>query len=84
MGPQLMFGAVMQIGASFAAGSISTQLIGTTVSTDYAATTIVTHMQDVGTVRFEMGYASAIAMFLFALMILFNHLIGKVLGKYSA
>lgn len=84
MGPQLMFGAVMQIGSSFAAGSISTQLIGTTVSTDYAATTIVTHMQDVGTVRFEMGYASAIAMFLFVVMILFNHLIGKILGKFSA
>ena len=30
-------------------------------STDNAAATIVTHLSDVGTMRYEMGYASAIA-----------------------
>ncbi|WP_325176739.1 carbohydrate ABC transporter permease [Paenibacillus alkalitolerans] len=82
MGPQLMFGAVMQIGASFAIGGIANSLVGFP-STDYAAHTVATHMQDVGTVRFEMGYASAIAVVLFATMILFNTAIRKILSKFS-
>ena len=36
-------------------------------------------MMDVGTVRYEMGYASAIAVFLFALMAITRILIGKLL-----
>ena len=89
MGPQLLFGAVMQIGTSFAAGAVGQQLLiaagaaSDGVATDYAATTIVTHMTDVGTNYMEMGYASAIAVFLFILMLLFNHVIQKVLRKYS-
>lgn len=89
MGPQLLFGAVMQIGASFASGSVGQQLLiaaGTAsdgIATDYAATTIVTHMTDVGTNYMEMGYASAIAVFLFAIMLAFNHVIQRILRKYS-
>lgn len=89
MGPQLLFGAVMQIGASFAAGTVGQQLLVAAgaasdgVATDYAATTIVTHMTDVGTNYMEMGYASAIAVFLFVLMLAFNHVIQKVLRKYA-
>jgi multiple sugar transport system permease protein len=83
MGPQLMFGAVLQIGSSFAVGSVATGLVGFP-STDYAAHTVVTHMQDVGTIRFEMGYASAIAVVLFAAMLLFNQIIRKVLSKFAA
>ncbi|XEC97566.1 carbohydrate ABC transporter permease [Paenibacillus tarimensis] len=83
MGPQLMFGAVLQIGASFAIGAVASSLVGFP-STDYAAHTVVTHMQDVGTVRFEMGYASAIAVVLFATMILFNTVIRKILSKFSS
>ena len=88
MGPQLLFGAVMQIGASFASGAIGQQLLIAAgaavdgVSTDYAATTIVTHMTDVGTNYMEMGYACSIAVFLFAMM-LFNSAIQKFLKKHS-
>ncbi len=90
MGPQLLFGAVMQIGSSFASGAVGMSLLnaaGTAVdgvSTDYAATTIVTHMNDVGTNYMEMGYASAIAVFLFLMMILFNALIQRILKKHTA
>lgn len=82
MGPQLMFAAVMQIGASFAAGSISIQLLGNP-STDYAGATITTHILDVGTQRYEMGYASAIAVLLFAVMVLTNKGISKLLRAYT-
>lgn len=82
MGPQLMFAAVMQIGASFAAGGISIQLAGNP-STDYAGATIVTHLLDVGTARYEMGYASAIATLLFVAMISMNAGIKKILNRFT-
>lgn len=88
MGPQLLFGAVMQIGASFAAGEVGTALLtaagGGTVATDYAATTLVTHMLEMGTTRNEMGYAFAIAVFLFLMMTVFNSIIRRVLKRFTA
>ena len=63
MAPQLMFGAVMQIGASFGVSAVITNLAGFP-TTQYSADTIVTYILDVGTTRFEMGYASAFAVFL--------------------
>lgn len=81
MGPQLMFAAVMQIVSSFTAGTVAQNLVGFP-STDYKAHTIMTHAYDYGWVRYEMGYASAICMILFAVMFLCNKLIGKVLNKY--
>ena len=88
MGPQLLFGAVMQIGASFAAGEVGTALLTAagsgTVATDYAATTLVTHMLEMGTTRNEMGYAFAIAVFLFLMMTLFNSVIRRVLKHFTA
>jgi len=81
MGPQLMFAAVMQIVSSFTAGTVAQNLVGFP-STDYKAHTIMTHAFDYGWQRFEMGYASAICMILFAAMFLLNKLISKVLGKY--
>ena len=83
MGPQLMFAAVMQIGASFAVSQVSIQLAGNP-STDYAAATIVTHILDHGTLRFEMGYACSIATVLFVAMVMLNSLIKKILIKYTA
>lgn len=78
MGPQLKFGAVMQIGASFSVAEISIALAGFP-STDNAGTTIVTHIMDVGNTRYEMGYASAISVFLFAIMIFTNFIVRKIL-----
>lgn len=80
MRPQLMFGAVMQITASFAVAEVSIQLAGFP-SVNYAAHTVVTHLMDYGTIRFEMGYASAIATILFAMMIGTNMLTQKMLRK---
>ena len=80
MKPQLMFGAVMQITQSFAIADVSIQLAGNP-SVNYAGATVVTHLLDYGTVRFEMGYASAIATVLFLLMVGSNMLVQKLLGR---
>lgn len=80
MRPQLMFGAVMQITASFAVADISIALAGFP-SVNYAAHTVVTHLMDFGTIRFEMGYASAIATVLFIIMVGTNKLTQKLLRK---
>lgn len=80
MKPQLMFGAVMQITQSFAVADISIQLAGYP-STNYAGATIVTHLMDYGNIRFEMGYASAIATILFLTMIVTNKVVQRVLRR---
>ncbi|QYR22635.1 sugar ABC transporter permease [Paenibacillus sp. sptzw28] len=80
MRPQLMFGAVMQITGSLAVADISIALAGFP-SVNYAGHTIVTHLMDFGTIRFEMGYASAIATVLFCIMIGSNKLTQKLLRK---
>jgi len=82
MGPQLMFAAVMQIGASFGVSGICVALAGNP-STDNAAATIVTHLSDMGTARYEMGYAAAIATLLFITMLLVNSGIKKLLRKFT-
>ena len=69
MKPQLFFGAIMQISASFSVSTISMQLCGFP-STNYSAHTILLHIYDYGTLRYEMGYACAIAVVLFVLMLL--------------
>lgn len=80
MRPQLMFGAVMTITSSFTVADVTAQLCGSP-STDYAAHTILNHLNDYGGVRFDMGYACAIATILFMTMLLLNQVIQKMLNK---
>ncbi len=80
MKPQLMFGAVMQITSSLSVSGISTELAGFP-SVDYAGHTILTHLNDYGNLRYEMGYASAIATVLFFIMIFANILVQKALRR---
>ena len=54
MKPQLLFGAVMQITSSFSVGDVSMQLAGFP-SVAYAGRTVLTHLIDYGTIRFEMA-----------------------------
>ncbi len=80
MKPQLMFGAVMQITQSFAIADISINLAGNP-SVNYAGATVVTHLLDYGSTKFEMGYASAIATVLFLLMVGTNKFVQKILRR---
>ena len=83
MKPQLMFGAVMAITQSFGFGGVVTALCGFP-SVDYAAHTIVHHLEDYGSQRFEIGYSSTIAVILFVVMIGANTLVKKVLSKVGS
>jgi multiple sugar transport system permease protein len=76
----LMFGAVMAITQSFGVADVTMQLAGFP-STDYAVHTVVNHLIDYGSIRFEMGYASAIATILFFVMIFCNTIIQKMLRR---
>ncbi len=80
MRPQLMFGAIMAITSAFGFGGVVTALCGFP-SVDYAAHTIMHHLDDYGGQRFEVGYSSAIAVVLFAIMIGSNMLVKKMLSK---
>ncbi len=81
--PQMMFGAVMSITQSFGFGGVVTALCGFP-SVDYAAHTIVHHLDDYGGQRFELGYSSAIAVVLFVVMIGSNMLVKKLISKVGA
>ena len=77
---QMMFAAIMAITGSFGFGAIVTALCGFP-SVDYCAHTIMHHLDDYGGQRWEVGYASAIATILFAIMIGSNLLVNKLLSK---
>ena len=80
MKPQLLFGAVMSITGSFGVGDVITGVFGYP-STNYALHTLVHHLQDYGSIRFEMGYACAIAVVLFFLMIGANQIVQRLLRR---
>ena len=80
MRPQLMFGAIMSITSSFGFGGVVDALCGNP-SVDYCAWTIMHHLNDYGGARFEVGYSSAIAVVLFAIMMGANALVKKLLSK---
>ncbi len=75
---QMLFAAVMQISSSFAVGNISIMLCGFP-STNYAWHTIMTHIHDYGTVRYDMGYACALSTILLLVMLIMNKLITALL-----
>ena len=76
--PQLMFGAVMSITGAFTVGNVGAMLCGNP-STEYAVHTLVNHMTDYAPVKYEFGYACAIATLLFLAMIVCNELIKLLL-----
>lgn len=81
--PALTFAAVMTISTSFTVGYQIMQLTGFP-STDYSVHTIVLHIMDYGMMRYEMGYASALAVVLFLLLIIVWRYISLLLRKISS
>lgn len=76
----LLFSAVMQISSAFSVGQLCITLTGHP-SVNYSTETIVTHLIDMGNIRFEMGVASAISVILFILMVSSRLLIGKLINS---
>jgi multiple sugar transport system permease protein len=80
MRPQLLFGAVMAIVNSFAVFQVAAQVAGLP-SPLYAGHTIVAHLYDYGFIRFEMGYASAVAVVLFVLTFVLGRWAMRLFGE---
>ena len=80
MAPHLVTAAVLQITGMFANVSASIALAGFP-STNYAGHLIMTHLMDYSSYRVERGYASAISVVLFVLMIVINSVAVKLLRK---
>lgn len=80
MAPHLMLSAVLSITSAFSVSNVAVALTGMP-STNYATHTLLTHMLDYGTIRYERGYASAIATLLFVVSIGLNKLIQSRLKK---
>lgn len=81
--PQLVFGAVMQIITAFAVGDVSANLAGLP-STNYAGETIVTHIMDYGSIRYEFGYACAMAVMLVVFMQTVRAIVTRMLNKVGS
>jgi multiple sugar transport system permease protein len=78
--PQLLFGSVMAVVAGFSVFEVATSLAGLP-SPLYAGHTIVAHMYDFAFIRFEMGYATTVAVFLFALTFGLGRLLMRTLSS---
>ena len=75
----LLFSSVMQIQAVFSVSSVIVTLAGYP-SVNNSVDTIVSYISDVGTARYEMGYASALSIFLFFMVLAFRFGIGALLN----
>jgi len=76
----LLFGAVLAITGSFGFGGIISALCGNP-STDYCAWTLTHHLGEYMGTRFEYGYASAISVVLFFIMVGANLIVQKLISK---
>ncbi len=80
MKPQLLFGAINAIAGAFGVFDIAVAFAGMP-SPGYAAHTLVAHLYDYAFVRFEMGYASAVACVLFLLTFFFGRICMRVFAS---
>ena len=78
--PQLLYQALSSITGGFGVGALSAELFGNP-SPQYAAHTIVLHMQDYIGTRLEYGTGCAIAVILFILQVGGNKLLGKFIRR---
>lgn len=79
MRPQLLIGAISTISGSLAIGAQSALLTGMP-STDYSTHTLVLHVTDSAHTRLDMGYACAVAVVLFLIMIITWKAISKLIN----
>lgn len=83
MKPQMLFGAVMAIVATFQAGAIGVILSGANPTPQYAGQLIVNHIEDFGFLRYEMGYAAAVSVVLLLMVLFFSRVANRLFGDRS-
>jgi multiple sugar transport system permease protein len=66
--PQMLFGAVMAIVGTIQASNVGAALSGYNPTPSNAGQLIITHIEDYGFRRFEMGYAAALSVVLLIVM----------------
>ncbi|HRQ41300.1 MAG TPA: sugar ABC transporter permease [Chloroflexota bacterium] len=81
MKPQMLFGAVMSIVATFQAGAIGVTLSGGNPTPQYAGQLIVNHIEDFGFLRYEMGYAAAVSVMLLLMVLFFARVANRLFGS---
>ena len=79
--PQMLFGAVMAIVGAFNNGGIGVALSGSNPTPNYAGQMITNHIDDFGSIRFEMGYAAAISVVLLCVVWIFSKLAYTFFGE---
>lgn len=80
MKPMLLFGAINTISASFGVYEIPMTLAGSP-GYENASLTLVGHLNDYAFTRMDLGYASAIAVVLFAMAFIVGRIVFKVLDS---
>ncbi len=81
MKPQMLFGAVMSLISTFNAGAIGVALSGQNPTPQNAGQLIVTHIDDYGFIRYDMGYAATISVVLLLLVFAFSKAAFKLFGE---
>lgn len=80
MKPQLLFGAINAITSAFGVFDIAVSVAGMP-SPNYSAHTIVSHLYDYAFIRFQMGYASAVAVVLFVITFVLGKIVMRMLSS---
>jgi multiple sugar transport system permease protein len=75
----LLFAAVIQIANSWSVGAVTAALTGGHTSIGYSTTTLINLITDYASVRYEMGYACALGVLLFVLVVLSKKIIFRLL-----
>ncbi len=81
MKPQMLFGAVMAVVGTFQVGAIGVQLSGANPTPQYAGQLMVNHIEDFGFIRYLMGYASAVSVFLLIMIYTISKVTFSLLGE---
>lgn len=80
MKPQMLFAIVMSIVHTLQSGTLGVELSGTNPTPNYAGQVMLSHIDDYGFIRYELGYASAISVVLLVLMFLLSRVFFYLLG----
>lgn len=77
----MLFGAVMSIVNAFTSSGVGVALSGSNPTPNYAGQLIVTHIEDFGFIRYEMGYAAAVSVVLLIIIQLSSTGANKLFGS---
>ncbi len=80
---QMLFGAVMAVVNTFNTTGLGVALSGSNPTPQYTGSLIVNHIDDIGFIRYEMGYAAALSVLLLVIVWVFNKLAYKLFGSHD-